>query len=56
MVASQALVRGRNWQATVAAIDYVFDDGQMEYVSEFLACDAAVRGRVFPSRSPNSLG
>jgi hypothetical protein len=39
-VASQALVEGRNWRATVAAIDYEFGDGQKERVNQYLACDA----------------
>jgi hypothetical protein len=39
-VASQRMVKGANWRATVATVDYVLGDSQKVSVNEFLACDA----------------
>jgi hypothetical protein len=39
-VASQKLVKGRNWRATVAVVDYVLGDAQQIRKNEILACNS----------------
>ena len=41
-VASQKLVKGRNWRANVAVVDYVLGDAQQVRKNELLACNAEV--------------
>lgn len=39
-VASQTLINGRNWRASVAVVDYLLADGQQVDKSEIVACNA----------------
>lgn len=41
-VASQKLIKGRNWRANVAVIDYMLGDAQQIRKNEILACNADV--------------
>lgn len=41
-VASQTLINGQNWRASVAAIDYLLADGQRVDKNEIVACNADV--------------
>lgn len=39
-IASQKVLKGRNWRVSVAVVDYVLGDGQRVKVNEVVACNA----------------